>query len=203
MNIKNLRKFFLNPALMLTMFRLICSLTVLPFILIYFLPQNNFPVNLIIGLIFAFIASTDFFDGLVARNYHCATKVGSILDYLSDKLLLISSMLCLVWLKKIFVYWAIIFIARELIITTVRQLAVLFNFEIVVNNSGKLKTVCQFLYIFISIINPQINTNLFLQFLNLVEFLFLYIALLATVYSGYNYIYEFYKKFQSASTQNY
>ena len=189
-----LKSLIINPALTLTFVRLISSLTILPFLFLYYLPFNQLYVNLYVALFFCGIALTDFFDGQIARKFNLKTEVGSVLDYLSDKLLLTSSLLCLVWLKKIFVYWAILFLARELLITTLRQILALSNSTIEVNSTGKFKTVLQFIYLFIVIINPHNNTYIYSAILNGMELFFLITSLYITYYSGYIYFCEFYRK---------
>lgn len=182
----------MNFALFLTLIRLVASLTLLPALYLLVLPLHNNYLNFLVGIIFALFALTDGLDGYIARKYRCQTDLGAILDPLSDKLLLLSSLFFLVWLKKVFFYWGIIFLAREFIVTTFRQVAALSGQNIPVSYSGKIKACLQMAYIFIVIIKPE-GTLAFGPSLcfNLIESSLLILSLAATLYSGYIYSLSF------------
>lgn len=161
------------------------SIFVLPILFVSFLPLDIFWINNLLCLLFVFIAFTDFLDGYLARKYNQITLLGTILDPLSDKFLLYSSLVSLVYLKKVYFYAAIIFIGREFWIMGLREIALVRGFSLPVNKWGKIKTFLQFSYIALTLINLNCK---------LLENVFLISALAATLYSGYIYTFQFYKK---------
>jgi len=67
-------------------------------------------------LLFALAGISDALDGYLANRYNWRSRLGSILDPLADKLLLISSFLTLTWLGLIPLWLTSAIIARDLII---------------------------------------------------------------------------------------
>lgn len=92
--------------------------------------------------IFLFAVLLDVFDGYVARKYHQETKIGSILDPLADKILLISTYFCLykvgVHFEIIqFPIWLVIaVIGRDVILLLGAAIIRLVNGDITVNPTG-------------------------------------------------------------------
>ena len=112
-NKKNLQKLIENIPNLLTISRFFL---VLP--LIFFLETNHtFYIFILI-----FIAGlTDYFDGLIARKLNLRTRLGAVLDPLSDKVFLLVS---LVFLCKnnLIPFWSLsIVIFRELVISSFRN----------------------------------------------------------------------------------
>jgi len=71
------------------------------------------------GLAFAlfFIAGlSDGIDGYLAKRYHWESRLGSIIDPLADKILLIASFIVLAWLELIPVWLMAIVILRDVVI---------------------------------------------------------------------------------------
>ena len=104
------------------------------------------PYNMIWALlVFVIAAITDQLDGHLARKNNQVTSFGKLADPLADKLLTISALICFV--EKGVPYlpgWAvIIIIARELIVTGIRMIALTDNTVIAASMGGKSKTVAQ------------------------------------------------------------
>ncbi|UCH12257.1 MAG: CDP-diacylglycerol--glycerol-3-phosphate 3-phosphatidyltransferase [Candidatus Omnitrophota bacterium] len=75
----------------------IVRILLIPFFItcfIYYSPEWDF-LRFIALAIFAISALTDAIDGYVARRYYQKTKLGTVLDPLADKLLIISAFICL------------------------------------------------------------------------------------------------------------
>lgn len=150
------------------------------------MPLNISWLNFLVGLLFVAVALTDFLDGYLARKYNQITLLGAVLDPISDKFLLYSTLVSLVHLKKIHFYAAIIFIGREFWIMGLREMSLVKGFNLPVNKFGKIKTFLQFSYISFVLIN-LINYKF-------IENIFFVSALVSTLYSGYIYTFQFYKK---------
>ncbi len=67
-------------------------------------------------LLFAIAGISDALDGYLAKRFSWQSRLGSILDPLADKLLLISSFIALTWLGLIPVWLTSVVIARDVII---------------------------------------------------------------------------------------
>ncbi len=108
------------------------------FAVLYMLSQN-----LAAGIVFLVAAATDGLDGYIARKTGTVTRLGKFLDPLADKLLIITAIICMVDKGTFSVVAAILIIARELIITAFRTVAMGEGIELAADNLGKIKTIIQ------------------------------------------------------------
>jgi CDP-diacylglycerol--glycerol-3-phosphate 3-phosphatidyltransferase len=136
----------LNIPTFLTIIRLVSSLLILPFLLVYLLPLPYVAPKIILALFFAFVSLTDFFDGYLARRFGQETLLGRLLDPIADKFLLYATLTALVYLQRVYFYWAVLFIGREFLVTSLREIALSFNFSLRVIRTAKLKTILQMTY---------------------------------------------------------
>jgi CDP-diacylglycerol---glycerol-3-phosphate 3-phosphatidyltransferase len=144
----------INTSTLLTLFRLISSPLVLPFLIVYTTPLQNFYIDSFVAAIFLLLSFTDFLDGYLARKYKEVTAIGAMLDPIADKFLSYVAFISLVAAGKLYFYWAIILIGREFFIMSLRMAALQHNFSIPVMFLGKIKTLLQTLYIAILIMQP-------------------------------------------------
>ena len=104
----------------------------------------NFPRHNTLALIlFVLAAATDYFDGEIARRYALITDFGKLMDPLVDKIMTAAAFVCLVPLKAIPAWVAIIVISREFLITGLRLLAVSQGRILAADRIGKHKTSWQ------------------------------------------------------------
>ena len=85
----------------------------LVFPVIHFLLERRFGLGL--GL-FVLAGVSDGLDGFLAKHYHWQSRLGSYLDPLADKLLLVSCFLVLAWLGLIPVWLTVAVVLRDAII---------------------------------------------------------------------------------------
>lgn len=86
-------------ANIMTCVRILC----VPFFIssvVYYHPEQDYVRYITLG-IFIIAVLTDIIDGYCARVYHQGTKIGSILDPIADKFLLMSAFICLFIVKSI------------------------------------------------------------------------------------------------------
>ena len=133
------------------------------------------------GLIFVIASVTDFFDGYIARTWNQMTKLGSILDPLADKMLMLACFLGLILIERASIWAIFLILSREFFITGLRVLAVAEKKEVASSMAGKIKTVVQMIAIGFLIMNWPFGTTL------------LWIAVALTLYSGYEYTKEYFK----------
>ncbi len=154
------------------------------------------PYNFIIGAgIFAIASFTDFLDGAIARKRNLVTAFGKFLDPIADKVLVSTALILLLCPPEgVFVFalaefnipnflpaiFVALIMARELIISGFRLVAVGNGKVIAADKSGKIKTF--FTDVTIVWILAVMNFNL--PILKLIGFILLAISTLLTVYSG-------------------
>jgi CDP-diacylglycerol---glycerol-3-phosphate 3-phosphatidyltransferase len=93
--------------------------------------------------VFIAAMSTDWFDGRVARRSGRTSSLGSLLDPVADKLLVLTTLIVLLD-QRVFPAWMVAaIVARELLITGLRQAAIERGVVIAARDLGKLKTWAQ------------------------------------------------------------
>lgn len=93
--------------------------------------------------VFCLAMATDWFDGRIARRSGRASSFGSLLDPVADKLLVMATLIVLID-QSVFPAWMVAaIVARELLISGLRQAAVERGVVIVARDLGKLKTWSQ------------------------------------------------------------
>jgi len=138
------------------------------------------------ALVFLLAVLTDGIDGFIARKYKQVTILGTFLDPLADKLLIITTFVCLVELHKIPAWIVIIIIAREFVITSLRAAKAAEGVVIPANKWGKVKTFTQILAILVVILCPQ--WRIYISYP--LDVWSVYIATAVTVLSGFKYFLE-------------
>lgn len=149
---------------------------------------NNFIVhfgNRIAAIFFIIAASTDGVDGYIARKRKQVTTFGKFLDPIADKLLVTAALIALVYRRDITGWSAMIIIGREFIITGLRLVAAGEGKVITASIWGKIKTIIQMIAISAALLdNFPLNLITDFDFATYTMIL----AVIATVYSGYDYI---------------
>ena len=176
MNLPN--KLTILRLIMIPVFVAVFYITAIPF---------NFVVSAIIFLLAAF---TDFLDGYIARKYNLVTDMGKFLDPIADKVLVSTALIVLLvppagvnilpWYAGIGVA---IIMARELIISGFRLVAVTNGKVIAADLSGKIKTFVTDVAIFVLLIAADVTPEVF-DVLDIIGTILLGISVLLTVISG-------------------
>jgi CDP-diacylglycerol--glycerol-3-phosphate 3-phosphatidyltransferase len=149
--------------------------------------------------LFIIAIATDGVDGHLARGRNLITNVGIILDPIADKLLIGGALVSLSILGDLWWWVTIVIIVREVGITVFR-FVVIRQRVIPASRSGKLKTVFQSIAIslylaplqafFRQIVHAPAGVT---PFINGFDFAVMAVALLLTVYSGFEYLWQFRK----------
>ena len=182
---KNLKEIVSHPNA-LTMYRI----AAVPGIVILMLYPNRL-FALVAAVLFAAAAVTDFLDGFLARQRGLVSSFGKIMDPLADKVLVSSSLIMLAaqgWAPA----WVVcIIIGRELAVTGLRNVMTEHHIDVGASGLGKYKTGFQ-----IAAIIPLLGHYTWLGIdMQAIGSLFLWVALLMTIWSGADYFFRFRKLF--------
>ena len=105
-------------------------------------------------VIFAIASLTDGIDGYIARKYNQVTNFGKFIDPLADKLLVTAALLIFVGRGVIPSWAAMLIIAREFFVTSLRIVAISEkNLVVAANFAGKIKMVVQIVCILFLLTN--------------------------------------------------
>ena len=161
----------------------IMRVILIPFF-VFFLLSPYFPAygNYIAVAIFIVASLTDMLDGKIARKYNLVTNFGKFMDPLADKLLVCSTMICLIELDRLAAWIVIVIIAREFIISGFRLVASDNGVVIAASYWGKFKTTFQMLMVIVLILDIQ------MPFFQILGTVLTYVALILTVVSLIDYI---------------
>jgi CDP-diacylglycerol---glycerol-3-phosphate 3-phosphatidyltransferase len=178
----------LNLANMLTMARVFAVPVIVVLLSIEHAQQTVLAAYLASG-VFVLASLTDMADGYVARRQNLITNLGKFLDPLADKLLIGSALIMLVDLSWIPGWIVVVIICRELAVTGMRGVAADKGVIIAADSLGKLKTISQT----VALVPLLAHYPLFGFDPHPPGMILLYVALALTVFSGGNYLYNFYK----------
>ena len=135
---------------------------------------------------------TDIFDGLVARKTNQVTNLGKILDPMADSIARISVFLTFTQgAIKLPLLLVLVFLYRDVLISTLRTLCALRGVTLAARPSGKIKAVIQAIAAFaiLLLMIPYAMGHLPLETLQSISFYVVSAAAVYTVFSGVEYIY--------------
>ena len=164
----------------------------------------------IMNIIFIIASITDKLDGYIARSRNMVTTFGKFLDPLADKILVLTALVMLVEFQKIPAWIPIIVLAREFLVSGYRLVAAGKDGKVIAASVwGKLKTVTQMFAIILVFLDKfnfcdflvrakteqealsssiQIYMSTGNYILNIVTSVLLIISVIATIFSGYDYL---------------
>lgn len=196
----------------LTLFRIIL-VPIMVIISFFNIPGSLLGISttmLILCAIFIIASITDKLDGYLARKNNQVTTFGKFLDPLADKILVLSALVILVEYGKIPSWIPIIVLAREFIVSGYRLIAVEKGGKVISASIwGKLKTVTQMIGIIFAFLDKfnfgefifrvstqaeaQINSvSIYMTtgqyIINIITTIVLTLSVIATIFSGINYL---------------
>lgn len=183
----------MSIAIYLTLARIAFS----PLFLVVYLYYETWGVNLsILPYILLFLLSicelSDLFDGMVARATNQVTDLGKLLDPMADSIFRLSVFLTFTQgIIQLPLSLVLIFLYRDLAISTLRTVCALRGVALAARLSGKVKAVLQAITVFFIIV-LMIPYSLGIITLDVLREISLYSVIataIYTVYSGLEYIY--------------
>lgn len=161
---------------------------------LYFL-FSSMPHGKIIALIIFVSASiTDIFDGKIARKHGAVSKLGTFLDPLADKFLVLSAFVSF-WITGEVRLWMLILIAfRDVFITALRITMQYNGITMITSRLGKWKTGIQItviIIILLYLIFKSYELGEYISFLTEFKIIYLLVMItsIITAYTGVHYIY--------------
>jgi cardiolipin synthase len=137
-------------------------------------------------ILFVTAAVTDWFDGYFARRYHQISRLGRFLDPIADKLLVAAALLMLVHsgpLKGVHVLAALIILAREILVSGLREFLAELRVGLPVSSLAKWKTAVQMVAIGFLLVGDAAAT-----WVTTIGLWAIWIAAGLTLLTGYDYM---------------
>jgi CDP-diacylglycerol--glycerol-3-phosphate 3-phosphatidyltransferase len=147
--------------------------------------------------IFTLASITDWVDGAIARSRNLVTDLGKLLDPLADKILILGALIALAVEHHHFapMWMVVIIMAREFLISGLRQIAASKQKILAAERIGKHKTISQIVAILVSLAYLSLGEfglqdTLLARFLAESQIWLYWIALVITVLSGAFYFWK-------------
>lgn len=155
----------------------LARIVVIPIFILLLSVWNNFAGHVLAAILFAIASATDYLDGYLARKWQVVTNFGKFADPMADKILVMTAFIMLVEVGFAPAWIVAVIICRELAVTGLRLLLV-ENGGVVLPAAmpGKIKTFSQMFAIIFLLLH-----------LHTLGQVTLYVALIFTLYSGYDY----------------
>ena len=172
---------------LITLSRILCAILI--YLILYL--ENNYSIALFLFLIASF---SDFLDGYLARKTNSVSVLGEILDPIADKLLIVFVLIGLSINLDSFLIGLIsaVIISREIWVAALRDINARNNQsdKTKVTFLAKTKTTIQMFSILMYLFGLTLNNMMILFFADI----FLIIALLVTIQTGFQYTISTFKK---------
>ncbi len=196
----------MNTPNKITLSRLLLIPLVVFFYLADFIPYSK----LVATIIFIGACLTDFLDGYIARKYNQVTTLGKFFDTIADKVLIMTGLLLIcagpvrggapvVYPSWLGIVCVVIILAREFIVSALRQIAASKGTVLAADMGGKIKATAQYvvvsLYMFLAFfeqsIAPALDAGAMNKALPIIRFILMILLAFTTfltIYSGASYL---------------
>jgi len=172
-------------------------IALLPIFLIVYMFYTQMGISLLVLpymllAIVTILEITDIADGAVARRTNQVTNLGKILDPMADTLVRLSILLSFTQgIIKLPLLLCLVFVFREIIISTLRTLCALNGQALAARMSGKIKAVIQAASVIIIILTmiPYSMNLISLATLQAISLWTVTFAAIYTLFSGLEYLY--------------
>jgi CDP-diacylglycerol--glycerol-3-phosphate 3-phosphatidyltransferase len=166
------------------------------FLMLFFSPGKL--QSFFAGLVFSVASISDCVDGYLARRMNLITDFGKFLDPLADKLLVGVALIMMIPLGRIPLWIVAIILGREVMVTLLRVISLRKGNKVIeASMTGKYKTGFQIAAIIPLLFHYEYNLGPeFFDFsvnFHVVGMAFLYAALILTIWTGVDYLYNFFK----------
>ncbi len=150
-------------------------------------------------LLFVVASFTDWLDGYIARIYKAESILGTLLDPLADKILVMAALVMLAAVPfepRVPAWMVVVLLGREFMVTGLRSLAAVQNIVVPASNLAKHKTAWTFIAIVSLLLKETHEIFGYLVDFHYSGMAFLWIAMILSVISGVQYAIHLRKLFQ-------
>lgn len=211
----------MNTPNKITLSRLLLLPIIIFFYLADFIPYGR----LVATIVFIIACLTDFLDGYLARKHNQVTDLGKFFDTIADKVLIMTGLILIiaapikgsapiVFPTYLGVICVIIILAREFIVSALRQIAASRGIVLAADMGGKVKATIQYVSVslymfyafFITDIYPLIEKEAAEKATGIISFILMIILIAATIltiYSGASYLIRNRKVFKTDKNDNF
>ena len=211
----------MNTPNKITLSRLLLLPIIIFFYLADFIPYGR----LVATIVFIIACLTDFLDGYLARKHNQVTDLGKFFDTIADKVLIMTGLILIiaapikgsapiVFPTYLGVICVIIILAREFIVSALRQIAASRGIVLAADMGGKVKATIQYVSVslymfyafFITDIYPLIEKEVAEKTTGIISFILMIILIAATIltiYSGASYLIRNRKVFKTDKNDNF
>jgi len=170
----SMREWLRNLPNKLTLFRM----AIIPLMCLLY-PWDLQFLHVFCAFLFSIGAISDFLDGYLARKLDNVTKIGEVLDPISDKLLVAAALVLLTDAGVLSGWITVVVLSREMAISGLRLAAAEQGISIKVSSFGKIKTALQDVGIALLLTRfPDYHTS---------GMVVLWVSILFSYYSAYQY----------------
>ena len=144
---------------------------------------------------------SDWLDGYLARRLGLVSNFGKLMDALTDKIFVLGLMIAFVGDDALPVYWVLLVLCREFLITGMRMVAASKGVVFAAERGGKQKTVTQLIALGFLLFVPMLQTDIayfltwdlspFGETLHKTGLVIFIIATFFTLWSGYRYFMKY------------
>jgi len=177
----------------------IARILLVPAVMVFIYIDGNW-ANIVAALLFLVAAATDLLDGIIARKHNLETNFGRLMDPLADKFMVVGALIAItasesfadIRFLAVWVTAGVFF--RELAVTSVRLVANNTDGNVIAAAIwGKIKTFAQCVCIMTVLLEGIIITPLVGTPENVLSYVTMTLMLAVTVYSGIDYLKNYWK----------
>lgn len=128
---------------------------------------------------------TDFLDGYIARKNNLVTDFGKVMDAIADKVLVNGVLIILAYDKMLPLIVPVIIITRDIVVDSIKMASGNKGKVVAASWPGKIKTIC--MMIGVTLVFFYNMPFAFIANGLRIDYLFVYVATIMSVYSGCQY----------------
>jgi len=131
----------------------------LMFVIVWLMYQSWLGAASLAFWLFILAAVGDWWDGYLARKRNQISTFGKLMDALADKVMVLGIMIAFVDLDWIPVFWVLLNLCREWLVTGMRMVAASRGLIVAADRSGKTKTLTQLIAIGFLLFVPMLAVD--------------------------------------------
>lgn len=166
---------------MLTLLRI----AIIPVVVVTFYFENGILARRIGASLFLVASITDFLDGFLARRLGLQSSIGKILDPVADKLMVGSVLLMLVRFRRVNELPCLLILAREFIVSGLREFLGGIRIGLPVSGIAKFKTFMQMTSLSLILLGSRGSG---LEYVDFLGSILLWVTAIFTLITGYSYL---------------